>query len=114
MINATVIKKKIEFEKFLLARNPSERFVKTYFRYLNSAVVCNATRKVSSQINILSVTDMKQLEEIYREVKNNPNNIKYHNVYSGAISAYIKFLNGTPLRKAVVKNPTTRNQNKKT
>ena len=45
---------------------------------------------------------MGDLLTIYDKVKADSNNVRLHNVYSGVISAYIKFLNGQELRKRVI------------
>lgn len=90
--------KKALFRSFLLGRNPSEKFVKTYFVYLNSMMVKTACQAISNVSDIFEVEDRTQLELIYSNVKKQDRNIANHNVYSGAISAYLKFLDGRTLR----------------
>lgn len=48
--------------------------------------------------DIFKITEMDELLDIYDAVKIDDNNIRLHNVYSGAVSAYIKYLEGRPLR----------------
>lgn len=103
VINLTAEKKKALFREFLLARNPSEKFARTYFTYLHSTVVRKACAEHTSTDEIFSVQDFDDIENIYDEVKIDDKNIANHNVYSGAVSAYKKFLMGKPLRVRVTK-----------
>lgn len=100
---STIIKKDVELKKslfrnFLLSRNPSEKFVKTYFVYLNSSVVTSECLNVANTKDIFNIDDRTKLETIYSNVKKYDRNIANHNVYSGAISAFLKFLDGRTLR----------------
>ena len=97
-IDKTAREKETEFSKYLLNRNPSEKFVRTYGIYLRSNIVRKYVQNKSEVDNIFDVTDMDVLLDIYDAVKLDDNNIRLHNVYSGAISAYIKYLDGRPLR----------------
>ena len=90
--------KKSLFRSFLLSRNPSEKFVKTYFVYLNSSIVKTECAGVANAKDIFYINDRTMLENIYANVKKHDRNIANHNVYSGAISAYLKFLDGRTLR----------------
>lgn len=103
-MNQEVVQKKKEFKAFLMKRNPSESFSDRYIRYLNARVVRNVVQDVCSNINIWEVTDMSELITIYTRVKANIDNIRLHNIYSGAISAYMKFLQGKELRRRVIKD----------
>lgn len=103
VINLTAEKKKALFREFLLARNPSEKFARTYFTYLHSTVVRKACAENTSTDDIFSVKSIDDIENIYDEVKLDDKNIANHNVYSGAVSAYKKFLIGKPLRIRVTK-----------
>lgn len=102
-MNASEIDNKSnEFKEFLLKRNPSEKFANKYMAYLNSSLVRNIARKITGNENIFSVHDISALQVIYLEVKKDKANIRLHNIYSGIISAYIKFLSGIQLRKLVI------------
>lgn len=103
VISLTAEKKKELFREFLLARNPSEKFARTYFTYLHSRVVRKACAENTSTDDIFSVESFDDIENIYDEVKLDEKNIANHNVYSGAVSAYKKFLIGKPLRIMVTK-----------
>lgn len=103
VIRLTAEKKKELFREFLLARNPSEKFARTYFTYLHSSVVRKACAENTSTDDIFSVESFDDIENIYDEVKLDDKNIANHNVYSGAVSAYKKFLIGKPLRIMVTK-----------
>lgn len=91
-----------EFRGFLLKRNPSIKFAEKYINYLNSGIVKNYTYKIAKMDEIFSVDNISDLNKIYCKVKTDPNNIRLHNIYSGVISAYIKFLTGKELRKRVL------------
>lgn len=97
-INLPAKEKETEFSKYLLERNPSEKFIRTYGIYLRSNVVKKYVQENSRKQDIFQVEDLEELFDIYDAVKLDDNNIRLHNVYSGAISAYIKFLEGKPLR----------------
>lgn len=102
MISREPTYKESQFRQFLLSRNPSVKFAKKYIKYLNHSIVKNVTMQIASVNSIFEVTEMSHLLLIYGMVKANANNIRLHNVYSGIISAYIKFLNGQDLRKRVM------------
>lgn len=97
-----VKKRKDLFLVFLLARNPSQRFANTYLVYLNSTIVKDACRMVAGCESILEVTAIDTVQKVYKVVKMSQKNILHHNVYSGAVSAYLKFLSGKSLRKRVI------------
>ena len=103
VIRLTAEKKKELFREFLLARNPSEKFARTYFTYLHSTIVRKACAENTTTDDIFSVESFDDIENIYDEVKLDEKNIANHNVYSGAVSAYKKFLIGKPLRPMVTK-----------
>ena len=90
------------FRDFLLQRNPSESFDAKYLTYLTSSLVRAKTKQVSGQDNIYTVSSVKQLDEIYHLVKCDSANIRLHNIYSGVVSAYIKYISGSKLRKMVM------------
>ena len=93
------------FRQYLLQRNPSVAFTTRYITYLQGSVVSAAIYKVCGKnITIDEVGTIKELQAIYTELKNNPDNQRLHNIYSGAVSAYIKFLTGQPLRAMVSAN----------
>ena len=106
-INRTPVEKQNGFSQFLLDRNPSAKFIRTYGIYLRSNVVRQYTQSIAHTSDIFKIEDMDQLLDIYDEVKLDENNIRLHNVYSGAVSAYIKYLEGKPLRIKVNKSDTT-------
>ena len=61
--------KKSMFKDFLLSRNPSEKFVRTYFVYLNSSIVKAECLAVSKTADVFAVQDRDALEKIYSSVK---------------------------------------------
>lgn len=91
-----------EFRDFLLKRNPSESFAHKYTTYLNSSLVRYITMKISGYDSIYKVESLTQLNEIYQLVKADGANVRLHNIYSGVVSAYIKYITGNELRKRVV------------
>lgn len=101
MNTSEITTKSNEFKEFLLRRNPSEKFADKYIAYLNSSLVRNTTRHFTGNENIFAVSNILTLQYIYITVKKDKANIRLHNIYSGVISAYIKFLSGTQLRKPV-------------
>lgn len=102
MIRQDATYKENQFRKFLLLRNPSVKFADKYITYLGSSLIRNTIRDVASVNSIFEVTKMEDLLTIYDKVKADSNNVRLHNVYSGVISAYIKFLSGQELRKRVI------------
>lgn len=97
------IDRKNGFREFLMKRNPSPKFVKTYFVYLRSTVVKKALLKYTNCSDIFMVTDDNPLQAVYDAVKGDPDNIRLHNIYSGAVNAYRKFLCGKNLRAIIRK-----------
>lgn len=97
-INKPPKEKETAFSNYLLERNPSQKFVRTYGIYLRSRVVVKYVQEYAHKDDIFKVVDMEELLDIYDAVKLDDNNIRLHNVYSGAVSAYIKYLEGKPLR----------------
>jgi hypothetical protein len=94
------------FTRFLLERNPSPKFIRTYEIYLCSQIVKKYTKEVVGTDNIFEISKTDDIRDIYTQVKWDENNIRLHNVYSGAVSAYCKYLEGRPLRiKARKKAP---------
>lgn len=89
------------FKEFLLRRNPSKSFADKYVTYLKSSLVKKITRQVIGNDDIYSVSTIKELYEIYHLVKGDGANIRLHNIYSGVVSAYIKYITGKELRKRV-------------
>lgn len=89
------------FRDFLLKRNPSQSFAKKYMTYLTSSLVRNMTRQVTGNDDIYNASTIEELNEIYHLVKGNDANIRLHNIYSGVVSAYIKYITGNELRKRV-------------
>lgn len=98
IINKTAQEKENGFVKYLLERNPSEKFIRTYTSYLKSTVVRKYVQEIAKTQDIFQITDKEELFDVYDAVKLNDDNIRLHNVYSGAVSAYIKFLEGRTLR----------------
>jgi hypothetical protein len=83
-INLPAKEKETEFSKYLLERNPSEKFIRTYGIYLRSNVVKKYVQENSRKQDIFQVEDLEELFDIYDAVKLDDNNIRLHNVYSGA------------------------------
>ena len=103
-ILSTPEEKIASFREFLLKRNPSEKFAIKYSTYLSSSLITSQTKHIAGVDRILDVINLGDLNKIYLSVKANSSNIRLHNVYSGVVSAYIKFLTGTELRKIASKN----------
>ena len=101
LINLEPQAKNRGFKEFLLRRNPSKSFTNKYVTYLKSSLVRKMTRQVIGNDDIYNVSTIKQLYEIYHLVKGDDVNIRLHNVYSGVVSAYIKYITGNELRKRV-------------
>lgn len=104
LINLEPQAKNRGFKEFLLKRNPSKSFADKYVTYLKSSLVRNMTRQVIGNDDIFNVSSLKELNEIYHLVKVEDANIRLHNVYSGVVSAYIKYITGNELRKRVSKS----------
>lgn len=102
-ILSTPEEKIASFREFLLKRNPSEKFAIKYITYLSGSLIRSQTKHIAGVDSILNVIILGDLNKIYHSVKADPSNIRLHNVYSGVISAYIKFLTGTELRKIASK-----------
>lgn len=90
------------FRDFLLKRNPSRHFADKYMTYLTSSVVRSKAKSISGCDIIYNVENLTQLNEIYQLVKADKANIRLHNIYSGVVSSYIKFITGKNLRKRVI------------
>lgn len=97
------------FKEFLLRRNPSKSFADKYVTYLKSNLVRNMTRQVIGNNDIYNASTIKQLNEIYHLVKGDDANIRLHNIYSGVVSAYIKYIIGNELRKRVSQSDESKN-----
>lgn len=93
--------RKNNFKDFLLRRNPSKSFADKYTTYLTASLIRRVTMNVATKESIYEVDDIAILTKIYQTVKTDESNIRLHNVYSGVVSAYIKFLTGGELRKRV-------------
>lgn len=102
ILNLEPLVKRNGFREFLLKRNPSKSFADKYMTYLNSSLVRNKTKDISGYDNIYNVESLAQLNEIYQLVKADEANIRLHNIYSGVVSAYIKYITGNELRKMVL------------
>lgn len=87
------------FREYLLARNPSLNFATKYTAYMQSSVIKRITYSIAKLQNVYMVKDLDVLNEIYEELKVDEANVRLHNVYSGVLSAYIKFLSGKEMRK---------------
>lgn len=109
IINLEPSAKNRGFKEFLLRRNPSNSFADKYVTYLKGSLVRNMTRQVIGNDDIYNVSTIKELNEIYHLVKDDDANIRLHNVYSGVISAYIKYVTGNELRKRVSRSDESKN-----
>lgn len=109
IINLEPLTKNRGFKEFLLRRNPSKSFADKYVTYLKSSLVRNITRQVVGNDDIYNVSTIKELNEIYHLVKGDDANIRLHNVYSGVVSAYIKYVTGNELRKRVSQSDESKN-----
>ena len=98
-----------EFKEFLIKRNPSKKFADKYATYLTSNVIKNNAMSLYGTESILDIDDVVKLNKVYLAVKSDAANIRLHNVYSGALSAYIKFLKCENLRKREISVPETDN-----
>lgn len=56
------------------------------------------TEEIAGTQDIFQITDKEELFNVYDAVKLDDDNLRLHNVYSGAVSAYIKYIEGRPLR----------------
>lgn len=109
IINIEPLAKNRGFKEFLLRRNPSKSFADKYVTYLKSSLVSNMTRQVVGNDDIYNVSTIKELNEIYHLVKDDDANVRLHNVYSGVVSAYIKYVTGNELRKRVSQSAESKN-----
>lgn len=89
------------FRDFLLKRNPSKSFADKYIKYLDGNVIKRHTMAIAGTPNVSAIDSLSKLTDIYDMVKKDSDNIRLHNVYSGILSAYMKFLSGKELRKRV-------------
>lgn len=96
------LEKRNGFRDFLLKRNPSESFAAKYMTYLTSSLVRSNTKIISGYDSIFKVENLTQLNRIYQIVKADKSNVRLHNIYSGVVSAYIKYITGKELRKRVI------------
>ena len=96
------LEKRNGFRDFLLKRNPSESFAAKYMTYLTSSLVRSNTKNISGYDSIYKVDNLTQLNKIYQIVKSDKSNVRLHNIYSGVVSAYIKYITGNELRKRVI------------
>ena len=71
-------------------------------KYLTSSLVRNTTKNISGYDSIYKVESLTQLNKIYQLVKADEANVRLHNIYSGVVSAYIKYITGNELRKRVI------------
>ena len=95
--------KKSRFRNFLLQRNPSVKFADKYLLYLDSSLVKKYLKDLAGTENIYSIKSIELLQAIYEVLKNDDNNKRLHNVYSGVVSAFIKFLTHKELRRPIWK-----------
>lgn len=70
--------------------------------YLKSSLVKNKIKSISGCDSIYDVDSLAHLNSIYQSVKLDKANIRLHNIYSGVVSAYIKYVTGNELRKRVI------------
>lgn len=70
---------------------------------MNGALVIMACQSVAKCDIIYMISSETTVQDIYQVVKASNRNITNHNVYSGAVSAYAKYLTGIPLRKKAEK-----------
>jgi hypothetical protein len=108
ILNSDPNRKENAFREYLLARNPSLSFANKYIAYMQSSVIKRITYNTTKLQSVYMVNSLDTLYDIYEEIKLDDANIRLHNVYSGVISAYIKFLSGKEMRKRV--SPKTSNQ----
>ncbi len=93
--------KKSRFRNFLLQRNPSVKFADKYLLYLDSSLVKKYAKELSGTENVYAIKSIDVLQSIYDALKADDNNKRLHNVYSGVVSAYIKFLTHKELRRPI-------------
>lgn len=86
----------------MLKRNPSESFAAKYMTNLTSSLVRSITKKITGCDSIYKIENLTQWNEIYQIVKADKRNVRLHNIYSGVVSAYIKYITGNKLRKRVI------------
>lgn len=93
-----------DYRAYLLGRNPSEKFIRTYFVYLGGSIVKKYLTALCGTDDIFAISDVNKLSIAYEQIKVDENNVRLHNVYSGAVGSYIKFLQGKPLRVIAKQN----------
>ena len=103
LIKSAPAKKESAFRDYLLARNPSESFARKYLAYMHSSLIKQLAQRIAMVGDVYQVNSLDRLQDIYDVLKKEPDNIRLHNVYSGVLSAYMKFLTGKELRKRVIK-----------
>lgn len=103
LMKSTPVDKENAFRDYLLARNPSESFARKYLTYMHSSLIRQLAQRIANVEDIYQVNNINLLQEIYDALKKEPDNVRLHNVYSGVLSAYMKFLTGKELRKRVIK-----------
>jgi tRNA1(Val) A37 N6-methylase TrmN6 len=103
VLNSTPANKESAFRDYLLARNPSESFARKYLTYMHSSLIRRLAHRIAKVGGIYQVNNIDLLQDIYEVLKKEPDNVRLHNVYSGVLSAYMKFLTGKELRKRVIK-----------
>lgn len=103
LMKSTPANKESAFRDYLLARNPSESFARKYLAYMHSTLIKQLVQRIAKVGDIYQVNRINLLQDIYDVLKTEPDNVRLHNVYSGVLSAYMKFLTGKELRKRVIK-----------
>lgn len=94
--------KMVAFRDYLLKRNPNAEFADRYITYLQSSLVRATIQQVCGNASVIEdVEDIDNLQKIYLVLKEHRDNKRLHNIYSGVVSAYIKFLTGKQLRAMV-------------
>lgn len=96
------LEKRNGFRDFLLKRNPSESFAAKYMTYLTSRLIRSNTKNISGYDSIYKGDNLTQLNKIYQIVKSDKSNVRLHNIYSGVVSAYIKYITGNEMRQRFI------------
>lgn len=86
--------RKAMFRKYLESKRLSESTIKQYVQYhLVCDAVLDVVKKESGKNNLYEVVDLFQIEKIYKECNQLPENKSRNNVYTASVTNYKDFIN---------------------
>lgn len=86
--------RKAMFRKYLESKSLSESTIKQYVQYhLVCDAVLDVIKKESGKDNLYEVVDLFQIEKIYKECNQLPENKSRNNVYTASVTNYKDFIN---------------------